>query len=74
MLEQRVLTAGRRTEFYLRCALRANSAASLAFYKVTAGFKVPADLIWPPIFVQFWRSSGGINTSAHCSRRKQVKG
>jgi len=45
MLEQRVLTAGRRTEFYLRCALRANSAASLAFYKVTAGFKVPADLI-----------------------------
>jgi len=31
MLEQRVLTAGRGTEFYLRCALRANAAASLAF-------------------------------------------
>jgi hypothetical protein len=45
MLEQRGLTSGRHTEFYLRYALRADSAASLAFYAVTTGFKVPADRI-----------------------------
>jgi hypothetical protein len=42
-VEKRGLTAGRRIEFSLRYALRADSVASIAFYTVTIGFKVPAD-------------------------------